>query len=792
LPRVSSQRNSYKILKKIMKIDRLHEFHSQTQSELSSDGIETHLYYYFDSEWYKLASEPKNCDETRTGILERAKKDSVAYHPTNSLDAWFYFDFIDSVVQLVFSKSPQKTTRVRYRKKLLKIHESASNAYKVSHNPLTHLLAKDAFRERLARAITDVDKVEPHSDEAQENGFARVLAVMALDIDHFKQINDTRGHLYGDQVLKTFGIRLEKCAEGIRSRSVGKPEIYVGHPSGEEFLILIQANALREQFIEWANEFRKKIADEVLPSDDEWKWLSNSGNIKVLSLPSPQDRAVTMSVGVALYDSASTLDQKAEAVSDLLDRADAALYRAKAAGRNQVIFYDEILSNCGRVIEQDQNTRVVALDIGSKVGVSIGQEFKVFSPTFSGNTMFMIHDGRTNRTLGVYPQVQSARIVVFNTQTEISFAYIAELTNQETIIEAGSHIEAIPTGSIGHLLPSFSKYFPTSPDKLKRSETSELQDFMKSSGASFAVVVRFTREAEYLRKYGSVALNTALALLYREAQLAFHAAKFIEVLDQGSICIVGTKSAYKEKIVEDFVQTMASEMPELGVFVGIFCEADRDTPDGGDKKKLDSTNALEFARFAAADVGRDPDTRLRHFNSKVAESVVLARWESRSFKVGYADFEKLRSLGVESARLLNLGGLIARSLGLRQQALEHYAAAIAKDPKSLIYKSNYGIAAYQAGDIDSALKILNTLTNDELDKLHTSHPYGYFNYARLLARGKQNGSAFFDPTRFKLIASNALSIADYGQSQESEIIKEALVETNEVTISSAIREKKAN
>jgi len=377
-----------------MKLNRLHTFYEQIKEELDSEGIDAHLYYFFDDKWRDLVS-GSHCDDGKMSTLERAKKnDPLPYHATNCLDAWFYFSIVDCTVRLVFPKTPKKATRNRYRDRLLKLHEIASNAYKVSHNPLTHLLAKDAFREQLARAISEVEKREPLSAEAQESGVARALAVMALDIDHFKQVNDTWGHLYGDQVLKTFGKRLERCAEGIRSRDIGNPLIFLGHPSGEEFLILIQANALREQFVEWANEFRKKVADEVLPTDEEWEWLLSSDNIAILTPPPLQDRATTVSVGVALHNSASTLESGAEAISDLLDRADTALYRAKAAGRNQVIFYDEILSTCGRVIEQDENTRVVALDIGSNVGVSVDQEFKVFSPTFSGKTKFMVHDGR--------------------------------------------------------------------------------------------------------------------------------------------------------------------------------------------------------------------------------------------------------------------------------------------------------------------------------------------------------------------------------------------------------------
>lgn len=762
----------------ILKLEGLRILHQQVHHDFLPDLIEAHVYYFFGGKWYELISETP-CTETQTRTLERAKKESVAYHATNSPDAWFYLESSDCAVRLVFPQSPQLATRRRNRDRLLKIQESAANAYKVSHNPLTQLLARDAFRDRLASGIVDVEKRETSGTETQESGVPRALAVFALDIDHFKQVNDTWGHLYGDQVLKTFGRRLEQCAESIRSRAMGRPVVHVGHPSGEEFLVLIHANVVRDQFIEWANDFRRLIADEVMPTDLEWQWLSSSGNVASLSPPPLQERATSASIGVALHNAAPPSESGLDTISELLDRADTALYRAKAAGRNQVIAYDEILSSCGRVIEHDNNTRVVALDIGSNVGVAVGQEFKVFLPTFSGKAKFFLNDGRTKRTLGLYPRVESARVVVFNAQPEISFAFIAAPTDTTPILDVGSHLEAIPAGSIGHLLNSSSKYFPSVSSKLDRSGLGELQEFVKSAASGnsdpFAIVIRFAREAEYHRKYGSVALNMSLAQLYREAQLAFHAAKVIEVIDRGSICIAGTKTAYKDAIVVKFVETMALEFPELSVVAGVFCDADSKKSEADGQLALSAANAIEFARFAAADAVRSPDTRIRHFSYAVASTALKTLRESQLFEVAYADFERLRQLGVESGSLLNLGGLIAGSLGLRQQALEHYAAAMTKDPDNLVFKSNYGTAAYRVSEFDSGLRVLNALPIDDIDKLRTTHPYGYLTYARLLARAHLNGSSMFDSARFAHVAQTALAIPEYANSHDLIVINEALL-----------------
>ena len=393
-----------------MKLEGLRTFAAQLLAELTPELIRPSVFYFYAGKWHDLATE-KNCTDADANALKLARKEDVAHHATSSPHAWFYLPQGDCAVRLTFPQSPQLATRRRSRERLLKIQAGASNAYRVSHNPLTHLLARDAFRQHLAAEIADVDSHAHPASEAQESGIARALAVLALDIDHFKQVNDTWGHLYGDQVLKTFGRRLEFCATSIRAAETGQPTIFVGHPSGEEFLVLMVANVVREQFVDWANEFRKSISEEVLPTDREWQWLATTDNLSALTPPPIQERATTVSVGIAVHNSAIKLDPGLEQASSLLDRADTALYRAKAAGRNQTIAYDEILATCGRVLEHYKASGVVALDIGSNVGVAIGQEFKAFSPTFSGKTKFLMNDGRTKRTLGVYPRVEAARLV---------------------------------------------------------------------------------------------------------------------------------------------------------------------------------------------------------------------------------------------------------------------------------------------------------------------------------------------------------------------------------------------
>ncbi|HEX5098881.1 MAG TPA: GGDEF domain-containing protein [Polyangiaceae bacterium] len=128
------------------------------------------------------------------------------------------------------------------------------------------------------------------------------LSLLVLDLDHFKKINDTYGHVVGDGVL------CELCS--VTREALGK-EVTFGRVGGEEFAALWEGGT-RARMLELAERVRK--ATESHPFSFEGKRL-----------------AVTVSIGVAEYQPGSD-----ESVETLYDRADTKLYEAKAAGRNRV------------------------------------------------------------------------------------------------------------------------------------------------------------------------------------------------------------------------------------------------------------------------------------------------------------------------------------------------------------------------------------------------------------------------------------------------------------------------
>jgi len=139
------------------------------------------------------------------------------------------------------------------------------------------------------------------------------LSLLMVDIDHFKQINDTYGHQVGDAVLQQLAYRL---------RNTLRRTDFVARYGGEEFIVLAPQTPVDRALI-LAERLRQRIASEpILVASD-------------LQLP------VTVSVGVAVFP------DHAQNESELVRAADAALYRAKQAGRNCVRVFEPNKSQGG-------------------------------------------------------------------------------------------------------------------------------------------------------------------------------------------------------------------------------------------------------------------------------------------------------------------------------------------------------------------------------------------------------------------------------------------------------------
>jgi diguanylate cyclase len=142
---------------------------------------------------------------------------------------------------------------------------------------------------------------------AMENGEA--LSVLLIDIDHFKRFNDDFGHRIGDQVLRLVAKALRE-----RDREIDLPARY----SGEELIAVIPGADLAA-CMAVAERIRRSIAECQ---------IARRSTSEVLP-------GITVSIGVGQF-------QFGQALADLIDRCDRALYLAKKAGRNRVVSENEV------------------------------------------------------------------------------------------------------------------------------------------------------------------------------------------------------------------------------------------------------------------------------------------------------------------------------------------------------------------------------------------------------------------------------------------------------------------
>ncbi len=160
------------------------------------------------------------------------------------------------------------------------------------HDALTDLPNRLLLNDRLARSI------------ALSRRYGRRLAVLFLDCDRFKHINDTLGHAIGDQVLRSIARRLSTC---VRESDT------VSRHGGDEFLILLSEVDQPED--------AGVIAEKIVTSLAEPHFIAG------------HELQLTASVGIALYP------EDGQDAQSLIMRADTAMYHAKNTGRNRYGFY---------------------------------------------------------------------------------------------------------------------------------------------------------------------------------------------------------------------------------------------------------------------------------------------------------------------------------------------------------------------------------------------------------------------------------------------------------------------
>ena len=161
-------------------------------------------------------------------------------------------------------------------------------------------------------------QVERMIDEARRSG--QLVAILFMDLDNFKRVNDTLGHSAGDELLATVGTRLK---EAVRTNDLcgwndGSSGSVLARHGGDEFIVCL--HGIRQP------EDASRVANRIL---------------KALTKPIPvagRELVMTASIGISLFPQDGTSPE------EILKHADAAMYDAKNSGRNTFRFFDEQLS----------------------------------------------------------------------------------------------------------------------------------------------------------------------------------------------------------------------------------------------------------------------------------------------------------------------------------------------------------------------------------------------------------------------------------------------------------------
>ncbi|MBK5275774.1 MAG: EAL domain-containing protein [Desulfuromonadales bacterium] len=170
--------------------------------------------------------------------------------------------------------------------------------FQSNHDGLTGLPNRNLLADRLAQTLSYADR------------YRQLAAVMFVDLDHFKSINDSLGQEIGDQLLKSTAERLEQCVRAIDT---------VARYGDDEFVIILPTLTEDADAVDAARRIQEAIGQPFKSGEDEF--------------------VITCSTGISVYP------KDGADVQTLLKNADAAMYRAKELGRNNFQFYTTELND---------------------------------------------------------------------------------------------------------------------------------------------------------------------------------------------------------------------------------------------------------------------------------------------------------------------------------------------------------------------------------------------------------------------------------------------------------------
>jgi diguanylate cyclase len=267
------------------------------------------------------------CDWSKDGVLGKAQASRLPWclsglepgvervvclpvRSDHATEAMILIGLADSTVLEPTARRDARDLRDRVAVALATHRRDTELAYRAVHDALTGLLNRVGLHERLDALL---------AAPADPGAVACMPAVLGIDLDHFKQINDSLGHEAGDDLLRQASERIQGCAP---------PDALVARLGGDEFVIVL--NDVPAERAAHACDIAQQICTR-------------------LSLPfrlRGQDRVLGASVGIAL---AAAHGRGRE---ELMRHADIAMYEAKRTGRNRYAMFEQPLDNL--VLERNE------------------------------------------------------------------------------------------------------------------------------------------------------------------------------------------------------------------------------------------------------------------------------------------------------------------------------------------------------------------------------------------------------------------------------------------------------
>jgi diguanylate cyclase (GGDEF)-like protein len=312
---------SFYALAKINDPELLYEAFRQQIAPGYADKIEIEVFEHSDQHWNRLTPSgglDQNVPEQVLSILKQrfGLQDTGSWYYDSEIEGWFcsYKPLTSKhFVLLVKSSDPDKLIEEEYLQFLFHFYchqlQMLQGTYR---DALTGLYNRRAFNEKVSQLL---DRSNNHKRRAIN--YSPSVFVM-LDIDNFKSINDSQGHLLGDEVLLLLA---QQMTESFRENDL------LFRYGGEEFAMVLM-DITPEQAQQSLERFREKIAAYSFPNVEQ----------------------VTVSIGFTGFDASLSMDE-------LINQADNALYYCKTTTRNVVHSYRQLVEDELLPVAKKSSTR---------------------------------------------------------------------------------------------------------------------------------------------------------------------------------------------------------------------------------------------------------------------------------------------------------------------------------------------------------------------------------------------------------------------------------------------------